>query len=308
VSDVPEEVRRLLAERDERRQARDFGAADDLRDRIEALGFRVVDGPGGSSVERAPAAAAERVRPTDVGSVLDLAPRYDATVQWIVEGWRQDVRRGIDSFRATAGARDVQHVVVDVAEGPADAYGAGVEVVPLTPGAGWATARNCGLRRSLGRVVLFVDGSIEATGDVIGPIDAALEDPTVGVCGPFGIVTNDLREFGPGDGPDVDAVEGYLMAFRRDVVADLGGYDERFRWYRSADVELSFRVKDRGLRAVVVRVPVERHEHRMWAAATDEERARWSRRNYNRFLDRFRGRMDLTEAGRAERRARGRSG
>ena len=80
----------------------------------------------------------------------------------------------------------------------------------------------------------------------------------------FGIVTPDLREFDPTDGPECDAVEGYLMAFRREILRTVGLFDEKFRWYRTADIEYSFRIKDPGLRAVVVPVPVERHEHRMW--------------------------------------------
>ena len=48
---------------------------------------------------------------------------------------------------------------------------------------------------------------------------------------------------------DVAAVQGYCMAFRRSDAAARGPLDERFRFYRSADVELSFRVKDAGLRA-----------------------------------------------------------
>ena len=295
--DLPDDVRRLAAERDERRRARDFAAADLLRDRIADLGFRVVDGSEGPSLEPLEASAVSRVRPDDVGSVLHLEPRYDVTIQWVVEGWPEDVARGLDAFRAHGGSRSTQFVVVDVAGLAAQTFGGDVEVVPLIEGTGWAAARNAGLRRSLGRVVVVVDGSIEPTGDVVGPLEAALADPSVGVCGPFGIVTRDLREFEPSDGPDVDAIEGYLMAFRREVLADVGGFDERFRWYRTADIELSFRVKERGMRAVVVAVPVAKHEHRMWTAASEDERARWSKRNYNRFLDRFRGRFDLTVGG-----------
>ncbi len=47
VADVPEEVRALAEERAARRAARDFAAADELRERISALGWRVVDEPGG---------------------------------------------------------------------------------------------------------------------------------------------------------------------------------------------------------------------------------------------------------------------
>jgi cysteinyl-tRNA synthetase len=299
---VSDDVRRLLRERDERRAAKDFAAADAIRDRIAELGYRVVDAPGGSSAEPIEAAPrARRLRPADVPSALELDPRFDATVQWIVEGWADDVERGIDAFRRNAGGRTVQHVVADVTGSAGSLASGDVEVIPLVDGTGWASARNAGIRRSLGRIVLVVDGSIEPTGDVFGPLEHALADPSVGVCGPFGIVTRDLRDFETGPGPDVDAIEGYLMAFRRDVLASTGGFDEGFRWYRTADIELSFRIKDLGVRAVVVDVSVERHEHRMWAAASEDERARWSKRNFNRFLERFRGRFDLIVAGSAGR-------
>jgi Glycosyl transferase family 2 len=294
---VPEEVGRLAAERDERRRAKDFAAADALRDRIAELGYRVVDAPGGPSFEPVQAPSTARVRPQDVPSALGDDVRFDATIHWVVEGWPQDVVRALDAFRANAADRSLQFVVADVTAAPAAVFGDDTEVLSLVEGTGWGAARNAGLRRSLGRVVVVVDGSIEPTGDALAPLEAALDDPGVGVCGPFGIVTQDLRDFEPSDGPDVDAIEGYLMAFRRDVLARVGGFDERFRWYRTADIELSFRIKELGLRAVVVDVPVRRHEHRMWTAASEQERARLSKRNYNRFLDRFRGRFDLTVAG-----------
>jgi cysteinyl-tRNA synthetase len=138
-----------------------------------------------------------------------------------------------------------------------------------------------------------VDGSAEPEGDVLTPLARALSDPTVGVAGPFGIVTDDLREFRASDGPEVDAIEGYCMAFRRDVLVGAGGFDRGFRFYRVADIELSFRIRDRGLRAVVVDVPVRRHEHRVWSSTPEAERDRLSKRNFYRFLDRYRDRYDL---------------
>jgi cysteinyl-tRNA synthetase len=295
--EVPEEVRRLAGERDERRRARDFAAADALRDRIAELGYTVVDTPQGPRLEPTAAPATRRLRPAEVASVLDAPATFDASVHWLVEGWPDDVRRAIAAFRAHAAGRRVQYVVADVTDVAPGALGDDVEVVPLVEGTGWGAARNAGLRRSLGRLVVVADGSIEPEGDVLGPLEAALADPGVGLCGPFGIVTRDLREFEASEGPEVDAIEGYLMAFRRDVLIASGPFDERFRWYRSADIELSFRIKDLGLRALVVPLPVRRHEHRMWTTTPPEERARLSRRNYNRFLERFRGRFDLTVAG-----------
>lgn len=293
MDDVPDEVRRLAAERQRRRDQKDFAAADDLRDRIGALGYRVVDGPAGSTIERIAPGERIRRRAHDVPSVLDDPAVADVTVQWLVEDWPEDVVRALRAFRTIADDRSIQYVVADLTETDPSTYGPDVEVVSLELGTGWAAGRNAGLRRSLGRLVLVVDGSIEPTGDVLGPLESALADPSVGVAGPFGISTNDLREFHESEGPDVDAIEGYLMAFRRDVIRDAGLFDEKFTWYRTADIELSFRLKDVGYRAVVVDVPVDRHEHRMWASTSPSERDRLSKRNFNRFLDRFRDRSDL---------------
>lgn len=293
MTNVPEEVRALAAEREERRSARDFVAADELRDRIRDLGFTVVDGPRGPAFERIGAEPRRRLRPGEVHSLLDDEPTADVSVHWLVEGWPEDVARSLEAFRANEVGRRVQYVVADVTETAPETYGDGVEVLPLEPGTGWAKARNAGLKRSRGTIVLVVDGSIEPTGDVVTPLEASLEDSSVGVAGPFGISTNDLREFHDSDGPEVDAIEGYLMAFRRDVIRDVGLFDERFGWYRTADIECSFRIKDAGMRALRVDVPVRRHEHRMYHSTPQAERDRLSKRNYYRFLERFRARFDL---------------
>jgi len=297
--EIPDEVRRLAAERDERRTAKDFQGADALRERIAQLGYRVTDGPDGPQLEpvAVQAPTTERLTPDRIENVLDDVPTADVSVHWVVEGWPEDVVRALSAFRADAGTRVVQYVVVDLTETRPEAYGDDVEVLSLERGTGWATSRNAGLKRSRGRVVLVVDGSVEPKGDVFGPIEAALAEPSVGVCGPFGISTRDLREFdesdGVGENREVDAVEGYLMAFRRDVLRDAGLFDEKFRWYRTADIELSFRLKDAGFRARVVDVPVTKHVHRMWAETPPPERDRLSKRNYYRFLERFRDRFDL---------------
>ena len=299
MGDAPPDVQELAAERAARRGAKDFAAADALRDRIAERGWTVVDGPEGWRLEpiAVDVVPSGPVAARDVGSVLDQPASADASIHWVVEGWPQDVRRAIDSFRATAGDRDVHYVVADVTGEPGSTWGDDVEVVRLEPGTGWGAARNAGLKRSRGRVVLAMDGSVEATGDVLGPLEAALADRTIGLCGPFGIVTPDLREFDTTDGPEADAIEGYCMAFRREILTTAGLFDEKFRWYRTADIEYSFRVKDLGLRAVVVPVPVERHEHRMWFQTPPADRARWSKRNFYRFLDRWRDRYDLTVSG-----------
>lgn len=55
------------------------------------------------------------------------------------------------------------------------------------------------------------------------------------------------------------------MAFRREEALAVGGFDARFRFYRNADIDFSFRLRDRGGRAMVLaNLPISRHEHRLW--------------------------------------------
>jgi cysteinyl-tRNA synthetase len=303
VSNAPDEVVRLAEKRDRARQAKDYAAADELRARIRDAGFEITDSPSGfelSPIEAAPPKPPVRLSPSDVESVLDQPAAFDATVQWIAQGWPEDILRGIESFDRHAEGRSLQHVVVDALEDVEAAWPDGADVVRLNPSTGWAAARNAGLTRSLGRIVVVVDGSVEARGDVIGPLAEALTDDQIGVTGPFGIITEELHHFHESSGPDVDAIEGYVMAVRRDLLKEGLRFDEKFKFYRTADIELSFQVKSRGLRAVVTPVPVGRHEHRMWSNTPEDERERLSKRNFYRFLDRWRGRTDLTVAGSSE--------
>ena len=293
--EAPGDVVRLAQERADARASRDFSAADTLRDRIAEAGWAVIDEPGGYRLEAATedAAPVVRLRASDVPSVLEDEPDVVATVHWVCEGWPEDIERAIAGFRANEGDRAVQYVVADTTDREPSEWGDDVEVVWLEEDTGWGAARNAGLKRSRGRMVLVLDGSVEPTGDIFGPLESALAEESVGLCGPYGIVTRDLRQFDEASAGDVDAIEGYLMAMRRETMIAAGLFDEKFRWYRTADIEYSFRVRDLDRRATIVDLPVTKHEHRLWFNTEPEDRARWSKKNFYRFLDRFRDRWDL---------------
>jgi cysteinyl-tRNA synthetase len=297
VSEIPEDVRALAGEREEARRRRDFAAADALRERIHQAGFEVTDTPSGWNL--VPAAVKPAGEPPvysrsgDVPSVLHTPPIFDGpTLQWVVQGWADDVRRSLSSVTRTASG-PFRAVIVDAAATGALDWYRNHEVIHVAPSVGWAAAQNAGLRRAVSNVVIVVDGSVEFADDGVSRLYQALQDPTVGITGPFGLVTEDLHEFHEGPGPDVDAIEGYVMAFRRDLVERGLRFDEKFKFYRSADIELSFQIKAMGLRATVTPIRVIRREHRMWANTAPEERARLSKRNFYRFLDTWRGRTDL---------------
>jgi GT2 family glycosyltransferase len=155
---------------------------------------------------------------------------------------------------------------------------------------GFAAGRNATMRASLGRYIVLMDTSIELNGPIWEALEQALADRSIGMVGPYGLVTDDLREFREDDGPDVDAVEGYLMAFRRALLPEVGWIDERFRFYRLADIHYSFFFKTSGYRALTIPRVAElliKHPHREWYSLSEDEQATKSKKNYDIFRDRW---------------------
>lgn len=251
----------------------------------------MLDGPQGSEVRALKVETRQLEAPT---------PR-DVTVLTVVHGWQPDVERWLLSLFTHCRA-DFEALIVDNA---GDARLAGwldqrsaerLRVLRLDPPEGFGVAVNAGIEAAAGKVCVLCDQSVEFTGDAITPLLAALDAVDVAVAGPFGLRARDssMKEFDEDRGPEVDAVEGYCMAFRRTDALAAGGMDPKFRFYRIADIDFSFRLREKGGRAVALpELPAIRHEHRLWDAAGAAERDRMSKRNFYRFLDRWRTRRDL---------------
>jgi hypothetical protein len=307
---IPEEVLSAAHARSRARAERDWPEADRLRAEIEAAGWKIVD--SGTDFALSPAAppTVEDAGTVRYGSSAAVPSRLDepatdvATVVLVATDWPADLDRALEALARTAPA-DVGVVVV--ADGPSAEQEAaldavadrpGVEVVRLSERLGQAAALNAGMRRAAGSVVVVLDTSVEPAGDVVTPLVRALDDPSIGVAGGWGIVSDDLRRFSDAPPGDVTAIEGYAIAFRRADGAARGPFDERFRFYRNLDIWWSLVLRDEGeeappRRAVAVELPATRHEHRGWTSLPQEERDRLSKRNFYRIIDRFGSRRDL---------------
>jgi GT2 family glycosyltransferase len=231
-------------------------------------------------------------------------PPRAVTLLTLVHGWPADAERWLDGVLAFSGAHDFEALLADnsgdaeVAARLAARRGERVRVLTIDPPEGWAQAANRALEAAAGETVVLFDPGVELRGDAAGPLMAALLDTGVAVAGAFGVRGEGrIGHFHDNPGPDVHALEGYVMAFRRRDALDAGGFDRKFRFYRLADFDLSFRLRDRtGGRAVVVpNLPVQRHEHRLWEALDEPEREARSRRNYYRFLDLWGKRPDMID-------------
>jgi len=218
----------------------------------------------------------------------------------VLHGWPDDARRWLASVLRHHATQDLEVLLVDNSGDAALAAWAEsvaserVRVLGIEP-RGFGAAVNAGLRAAAGEVIVVFDPGTEATGDLATPLLEMLERPGVGIAAAYGVRgAGTVKHFHDHPGPEVDAVEGYCMAFRRSDALAVGGFDEKFRFYRIADFEFSFRIRSTGRRAMVVAgLPLRKHEHRLWEAETEEERERLSKKNFYRFLDRWGKRTDL---------------
>ena len=308
-NNVGEDIAVAVKHRETFRQQETFDTADSMRNQLAADGYVVEDALDGTRVrpktpmerrlEKWGAVSSSR----EVESLLGQPSEYEFTFVLNAYGYPEDVERCVSAMLRHSEGRSAEIVVID--SGSTDGTGElleemqlehpNVRVVHCDHVIGDAASKNIGIKQSLGEHVIIIDGSAEIVGDVLGPVAAQLSDPTVGVFGPYGLTTDDLQHFHEEvDSGDADAMQAYMMAFRRDAVNTVGLMREVFRFYRNLDIDYCFQFKDKGYRVVAdSSLPLVRHEHRQWTELDDNQRDELSRKNFGRFLKRWGNRPDL---------------
>jgi cysteinyl-tRNA synthetase len=304
---VPDTVLALLKRREAARERARFAEADRLRNQVEAEGFQVRDTRTGPYLLGWPESDLTVIgRSSDTPDRLAEPAAFAFSVHLLAHNNVDDLRRCVESIRRHPPSGGLELVVVEngsTDDTPAYARSLAreplvdVEGSPVTTQVffadhdmGFAAARNAGLRASRGEIVVLLDTSIEVTGDIWTPLAQALVDPTAGLIGPYALATDDLKEFRETAGPEADAIEGYLIACRRSLLREMGLFEERFRFYRMADIHLSFFAKAAGyhVRAVPkVGDLLIKHPHREWFSLNEEERRVRSKRNFDLFYRRW---------------------
>ncbi len=298
----------LIKQREQLRHIQHYAEADELRLQIEAMGFSVRDTPQGPLLLRRTADKEFRqiTRSIEIPDGLQTPDQLDFSVNLIARDNRQDLQRCIESLLRNRGQTPLEIVVVDngstddtlsylqelVHNGVRDSTGDKVElrVIFADHNLGFAAGRNASMRISRGKIIVLLDTSIELRAEPWEHLRQALADTDLGLVGPYGLVTNDLKEFRECNTGDVDAIEGYLMAFRRGMIQEIGWMDERFRFYRLLDIHTSFFVKAAGYRIVALPALANclmKHPHREWFSLSEEERATRSKKNFDIYYRRW---------------------
>src|SRR6266699_412870 len=306
---LPDGITSLVRERESLRTKGEYVQADQIRSEIESAGYTINDTANGCIVlpRRLEDEFTVLSSSSDSPDNTQQADLYAFSVNLLAHNSQADLERCIQGICRHSGDRSIELVIID--KGSTDetlAYleqlarqddlvGAngqpiGLQVLFADHNMGFAAGRNATMRARRGHYIVLMDTSIEVAADIWEPLTNTLADRNMGVVGPYGLVTDDLREFQENSGPDVDAIEGYLMAFRRELLPEVGWIDERFRFYRLMDIYFSFFFKTSGYRVLTTPMVAERiqkHPHREWYILSEEERTTKSKKNYDIFRDRW---------------------
>ena len=288
---VPDSIRQLAQERLDARAARDFAKADALRQEILQAGYEVLDVADGFDF-RVKAPYITYPFPRDIRSI-DTSD--DVSVAMIIDGFTDDAVETVKSIKKYSSCGIVLLCIGDagnlVEEMDDHTY-----LIALNPGASWGEAANALLNKINSKYLILMDPSTRFTGDAIAPVIAELEKGEYAAVGWRGGLINTDDEWrsvdDKGDG-EVDVLFSYFMGLNRAYVLEAGGFNARAIYYRNADIEFSLKLRHAGGRLLQMALPLEQGRHHGYHDADPEYREVQSKKNYDRILERFRGKSAI---------------
>ena len=301
---IPDDILTLSHQRDLLRRRGQYDRADLLKRQIEDAGYVVKDNPHGAHLVILPSIEVDgKLYRTarQLPSYLEDVDLYTFSVNILAQNNAEQVRRCIESILHFAGNTSLEIILVDNAsQDDMQLWAEDVKrqesrlrILRTTRTMGIAEARNIGLKQSRGRYILLLDANMEVTGNIFTSLEQTLDNDQVGLTGIRGLRTHDLRHFEECREPEVEAIDGMCMAFKRGLLQQCGLFDEGYRFPQYMDIDFSFAMRNAGAETILTpRLPIISHPA-TFSGLADSERVRLTKRNFYRFLHKWGDREDL---------------
>jgi hypothetical protein len=281
----------LAQERLDARAAKDFAKADQLRDQIAALGFEVIDVAGGfefRAKERFPSYASTR-------DIKPLKVNGDIAITMIIDGFTADASETVRTIKAHTDTPIIALVNGDPAE-LIDEIDLQFQMFSVTENFGWGESANALLKNVSSKFLVIMDPSTRFTGNAMSLVSAELSKGEYSAIGWRGGLVNTEDEWRSVDDKgagEVDVLFSYFLALNIADATNAGGFNNRAIYYRNADIEFSLRLRQANGRLLQMDLPLEQARHHGYYDTDEEFREIQSKKNYDRILERFRGKNTI---------------
>jgi len=224
---------------------------------------------------------------------------YKATIAMIIDGFCEDAALSIKSIKANSPA-DIAIAAIINGEHDISALEAEIDertyFIQITGGVGWGEAANALLKSAPSPFVVIMDPSTHFTGDAMTPVLAKLNEGefvAVGWRGGLVNLEDDWRSVDDKGAGEVDVLFSYFMALNRDAAIEANAFNIRAIYYRNADIEFSLKLRQAHGRLWQMELPLKQERHHGYYDTDEAYRDEQSKKNYDRILDRFRGKNEI---------------
>jgi hypothetical protein len=285
---APEHLFELGRARQAARAEKNFALADQLRDQIAQEGFDIVDVSDGFELHEKSLIHVV----TDIKKLKNL-PKSDRaiTVAIIVNGFHEDAITSVNSIKAHSTA-EIVVLATQPAEDLSSIVDSHTHVIHIESDPGWGECANALLRILATPYVVIMDPSTTFAGDAISPVLQELKKKdfvAVGWRGGLVNIEDQWRTVDDKGAGEVDVLFSYFFALDKDAALQAGGFNPRAIYYRNADMEFSLRLKHASGRLLQMDLPLEQGRHHGYYDTEESFRDAQSKKNYDRILERFRG-------------------
>ena len=285
---APENLHELGRARQAARADKNFALADQLRDQIAQAGYEIVDVVGGFELHEKSLVQVI----TDIQKLKNL-PKSDRsiTVAIVVNGFHEDAITSVNSIKAHSSA-EILVLATQPAEDLSSIVDSHTHVIQLENDPGWGECANAALRIISTPFAVIMDPSTTFTGDAISPVLQELQKKDFAAVGWRGGLINiedQWRSVDDKGAGEVDVLFSYFLAVDKDAALQAGGFNARAIYYRNADIEFSLRLKHASGHLLQMDLPLEQGRHHGYYDTEESFRDAQSKKNYDRILERFRG-------------------
>jgi hypothetical protein len=290
-SQVPDSLQQIAQLRFDARAAKDYALADKYRDQLLHEGYEVIDIADGFEL-RPKKPYITLAFPREIRNV-DL--EKETTVCLIVDGFTDDALETVKNIKEHSDC-GVAIIAIGDAGRLSEVMDKRTYLISVNPGSAWGDCANVFLEKIQSTYIVIMDPSTRFTGDAITPVTAELEKGEYVCVGWRGGLVNIDDEWrsvdDKGDG-EVDVLFSYFMAFNRAAMIEVGGFNPRALYYRNADMEYSLKIRQAGGKLLQMQLPLEQARHHGYYDVDPEFREIQSKKNYDRILDKYRGKTAI---------------